>query len=74
MPRPWKFTERAVTVMREFLGKQEREAQQVIRMLIYPQGDITPALDIPREGDQRVKHQGDTVLVVESSICACSLM
>ena len=69
MPTPLKFTERAVAVMKESLGKQQREPEQVIRLLIDPQGDITLALDIPRGGDQRVEHQGDTVLVLESGIC-----
>jgi Fe-S cluster assembly iron-binding protein IscA len=69
MPTPLKFTERAVAVMKESLGKQQREPEQVIRLLIDPQGDITLALDIPRGGDQRVEQQGDTVLVLEAGIC-----
>jgi Fe-S cluster assembly iron-binding protein IscA len=66
---PLKFTERAVAVMKESLGKQEREAEQVLRLLIDPQGEISLALDVPRDGDQRVEHQGDTVLVLEPGIC-----
>ena len=69
MPMPLKFTERAAAVLKESLHKQEREPEQVIRLLIDPQGDIRLALDIPRDGDQRVEHQGDTVLVLESGIC-----
>jgi Fe-S cluster assembly iron-binding protein IscA len=69
MPMPLKFTERAAAVLRESLHKQERKPEQVIRLLLDPQGDIRLALDIPRDGDQRVEHQGDTVLVVESGIC-----
>jgi Fe-S cluster assembly iron-binding protein IscA len=69
MPMPLKFTERAAAVLKESLHKQEREREQVIRLLLDPQGDIRLALDIPRDGDQRVEHQGDTVLVVESGIC-----
>ena len=69
MPMPLKFTERATAVMKESLHKQEREREQVIRLLLDPQGDIRLALDIPRDGDQRVECQGDTVLVLESGIC-----
>jgi hypothetical protein len=69
MPMPLKFTERAISVMKESLGKRERESEQVIRLRIDSQGEVSLALDVPRDGDQRVEHQGDTVLVLEPGIC-----
>src|ERR671918_1648684 len=69
MPMPLKFTERAISVMKESLGKRERESEQVIRLRIDSQGEISLALDVPRDGDQRVEHQGDIVLVLEPGIC-----
>lgn len=66
---PLKFTERAAGLLRESLHKQDREPEQVIRLLIDPGGNIRLALDIPRDGDIRVDHQGDTIMVTEPAIC-----
>ncbi len=69
MPMPLKFTERAAAVLHESLRKQEREPDQVLRLLIDPQANIKLALDIPRDGDQRVEYQGATIVVIEPAIC-----
>jgi Fe-S cluster assembly iron-binding protein IscA len=69
VPMPLKFTERAISVMKDALGKRGRESEQVIRLRIDSQGEISLALDVPRDGDRRVEHQGDTVLVLDPGIC-----
>ena len=63
MPMPLKFTERAISVMKESMGKRERESEQVIRLRIDSQGEISLAFDLPGDGDQRVEHQGDIVFI-----------
>ncbi len=69
LPTPLRFTDRAAAVLKESLHNQEREPEQVIRLLIDPEGNIRLALDIPRDGDQRVDYQGDTIVVIEPAIC-----
>ena len=69
MPMPLKFTERAAAVLQESLHRQEHEPDEVIRLLIDPQGNIRLALDIPRDGDQRVEYQGATIVIIEPAIC-----
>ena len=51
------------------MHKQDREPEQFIRLLIDPGGNIQLSLDIPRDGDIRVEHQGDTIIVTEPAIC-----
>ena len=51
MPTPLKFTHRAIAGIKECLDSQGRHPEQVIRLCIDPQGDISLALDVPRDGD-----------------------
>ena len=69
MPVPLKFTERAIAVIKGCLGSQGRQPEQVIRLRIHPQVDISLALDVPTDGDLEVEYQGDTVLVLKPGIC-----
>lgn len=61
-------TNQASAQLKTLLDNTEHEPEQVIRLVSDPQGNASFTLDVEREGDQVVAHQGDTVMVIESAI------
>lgn len=60
-------TDRAAEALHKTLENVEREPDQVLRLVAESAG-LTLALDEPREGDEVVEYQGDTVMVFEPAI------
>jgi Fe-S cluster assembly iron-binding protein IscA len=61
-------TERASRELKQVLDTVERETNQCLRLITDPQGNFRLTLDIPRKGDQVVKHGEEAVLLIEPRI------
>ena len=69
---PLTVTERASTMLKRLLDSWIHERGQVVRLVSDPEGDphgeMGFELDTWREGDQLVKHERTTVMVIERSL------
>jgi Fe-S cluster assembly iron-binding protein IscA len=61
-------TEQAAAALKQFLETQERESEQVLRLVADDQGNHGFSLDTPKSEDQVVQHQGEVVMVIEPAI------
>lgn len=61
---PLEFTERARAALKQMLENEPHEPGQVIRMITNIEGGHHMILDTPKEGDQRVDYEGETILVI----------
>lgn len=61
-------TDSATKELKRLLDGTEHQSEQVIRLFADPKGKLRFVLDIERAGDQRIQHQGATVMVVEPAL------
>lgn len=61
-------TNEAAAALKQFLETQEREAEQVLRLVSDGEGNHGFSLDTPNSDDQVVEHQGEVVMVIEPAI------
>ena len=61
-------TQQAAAALKQYLESQDREENQVLRLVSDREGNHSFTLDTPNPGDQVVEHQGETVMVIEPEI------
>ena len=61
-------TEQAAAALKQYLETQEREEDQVLRLVSDGEGNHGFSLDTPNSDDQIVEHDGEPVMVIEPTI------
>lgn len=61
-------TPRASAALKDVLDSTEHEPQQILRLVQDPEGNLGLALDVERDGDQVVEHQGARTMAIDSGI------
>jgi Fe-S cluster assembly iron-binding protein IscA len=61
-------TEKATAALKELLKGHDHEEEQVLRLISDEEGNHGLQLDVPREEDQVVEHDGETVMVIDPSL------
>ncbi len=64
---PLVVTEGAGAFLSQLLSGMDRQADQLLRFVADPNGSLTLALDVERQGDTVMGHSGTRVLLVESA-------
>lgn len=61
-------TERATAALKDLLNQQNPEPDQVLRLIYDNDSNVKLVLSTETSEDQKVEHQGETVMVVEPGI------
>jgi Fe-S cluster assembly iron-binding protein IscA len=61
-------TQQAAAALKQYLGTQDREEDQVLRLVSDGEGNHGFSLDTPNPDDQVVEHDGEPVMVIEPAI------
>jgi Fe-S cluster assembly iron-binding protein IscA len=61
-------TDQATQQLKTLLESTDHEPEQVIRLGADELGNAGFSLDVPREGDQVIEHEGEQVMVVEPTV------
>ena len=65
---PVRVTYSAAAAVKGLLDSQEHAPDQLVRLNVGPEGELTLSLDVKREGDQVVSYQGSPVMVAHPSV------
>ena len=66
--RPLAVTERASAALKDILDNMQHESDQALRLILDTGGNLTLNLDMARQDDGVVTHQGAAVLFVEAPL------
>jgi Fe-S cluster assembly iron-binding protein IscA len=61
-------TDQATAALKELLEAHDHELEQVLRLISDGEGNHGLQLDVPREEDQVVEHEGEAVMVVDPAL------
>ena len=61
-------TEKATEALKGLLETHEHEPEQVLRLISDEEGNHGLQLDVPKEEDQVVEHDGETVMVIDPAL------